>query len=315
MTGGATSLTETGRSSTRDMDVSVKVGGWLPHRLELMTGTGKTLQPTTMTATGDGTYVAQLDRLTQDTAYYVAADTGRSPRYLVHVNTAPQLHKLTMTMHPPAYAKQPDKTVELTAEGEISGLSNTQVDVSVESDRPLSEARLDIDRQGMPPLHLPLAPQTGDHTRATGRFRIERDGDFRIHLTGVQAEGSLQTPDAAKGKINLVRDETPLVTIVTPGQNVIAKPDMTVPLKVEAEDDIALQRLEMHQIVNKGHEQTEIIDLPTRPRQYVHAGRFDLSSTVCAPIAERYNLEFGFKPAVILNAPDKAARLPHLLRR
>ncbi len=289
--------------SGESLVVSVKVGGWLPHRLELMTGNGKTLQPTTMTATGDGTYVAQLDRLTQDTAYYVSADTGRSPRYLIHVNTAPQLHKLTVTMHPPTYAKQPDKTVELTPESEISGLSNTQVDVSVESDRPLTEARLDLDRQGMPPLHLPLAPQTGDPTRATGSFRIERDGDFRIHLTGVQAEGSLQTPDAAKGKINLVRDETPLVTIVTPGQNVIAKPDMTVPLKVEAEDDIALQRLEIHRVINKGHEQTETIDLPTRPRQYVHAGRFDLKAMHAKPgdVIEYYATAYDNDPQGVHN--------------
>ena len=290
--------------SGESLVVSVRVGGWLPHQLELMTGSGKTLQPTTLTATGDGTYVAQLDRLTQDTAYFVAADTGRSPRYLVHVNTAPQLHKLMVTLHPPAYAKQPDKTVELTAESEISGLSNTQVDVSVESDRPLTDALIDINRQGMPLLHLHLAPQAGSPTRATGSFHIERDGDFRVHLTGAQAEGSLQTPDAAKGKINLVRDETPLVTIVTPGQNVIAQPDMTVPLKVEAEDDIALQRLEMHRIVNKGKEQTETIDLPARPRQYVHAGAFDLKAVHAKPgdVIEYYATAYDNDPQGIHNS-------------
>ncbi len=283
--------------------VSVRVGGWLPRRLELMTGSGKTQQPVTLTATGDGTYAAQLDRLTQDTAYFVAADTGRSPRYLIHVNTAPALHKLTITTHPPAYAKQPDKTAELTEESEISGLFSTQVTVTVESDRPLTEAAFDINRQGMAPLHLHLLPKPDAPTQAVGSFRIERDGDFHVHLTGTSAEGSLQTPDAAKGKIVLLRDETPLVTIVTPGQNVIAKPDMTVPLKVEAEDDIALQRLEMHTIVNKGKEQVETTDLPTRPRRYVHSGKFDLKAMNAKPgdVIEYYSTAYDNDPQGVHN--------------
>lgn len=289
--------------SGESLVVGVQVGGWMPHRLELMTGSGKVVQPTSLTATGDGTYVAQLDRLTQDTAYYVSADTGRSARYLVHVNTAPRLHKISVTLHPPAYAKQPDKTLELTDESEISGLSNTKVDLNLESDRPLQEAELVIDRQGMPPLHLHLLPQSGDPNHVTGGFAIERDGEFHLHLIGASADGSLQTPDAAKGKINLVRDETPLVTIVTPGQNVIAKPDMTVPLKVEAEDDIALQRLEMHRIVNKGKEQTETVDLPAHPKRFVHSGGFDLKAMHAKPgdVIEYYGAAYDNDPQGIHN--------------
>lgn len=283
--------------------IQVRVGGWMPRRLELMTGSGKTLQPTALTATGDGTYTAQLDHLTQDTAYFVSADTGRSPRYLIHVNTAPKLQKLTLTLHPPAYAKQPAKTVELTEDGEIAGLANTQVDLDLESDRPLTTAQLDIDRQGMPPLHLQLVPQSGAPNHVTGRFAIERDGDFRLNLVGAPNEGSLQTPDAAKGKITLVRDETPLVTIVTPGQNVLAKPDMTVPLKVEAEDDIALQRLEMHRIYNKGQEQTDTFDLSNRPKAYIHAGHFDLKAMHAKPgdVIEYYAVAYDNDPQGIHN--------------
>ncbi len=289
--------------SGESLVIRVNVGGWLPRRLELMTGNGKTMQPTALTATGDGTYVAQLDRLTQDTSYFVSADTGRSPRYVLHVNTAPQLHKLTLILHPPAYAKQPDKTVEVAAEGEIAGLAGTQVSIDLESDRPISDAQFDIVRQGMPPLHLHLVPQTGTPTHATGSFPIERDGDFHLHLTGTPSEGSLQTPDAAKGKISLVRDETPLVTIVTPGQNVVAKPDMTVPLKVEAEDDIALQRLEIHRVFNKGKDQAETINLPTRPKQYVHSGSFDLKAMHAKPgdVIEYYATAYDNDPQGIHN--------------
>ena len=289
--------------SGESLVVSVRVGGWMPRRLELMTGNGKTMQPMALTSTGDGAYTAQLDRLTQDTAYFVSADTGRSPRYLIHVNTAPQRHTLTMTTHPPAYAKQPDKTVEIAAEGEVAGLATTKVDVRLETDRPIADAELDITRQGMPPLHLHLAPDTGNPTHAVGSFSIERDGDFHLHLTGTPAEGSLQTPDAAKGKITLVRDENPLVTIVTPGQNVIAKPDMSVPLKVEAEDDIALQRLEMHQIVNKGKETAQTIDLPDRPKQAVHSGKFDLKAMHAKPgdVIEYYATAYDNDPQGIHN--------------
>ena len=293
--------------SGESLVIRVHVGGWMPHRMELMTGTGETMQPMALTSTGDGNYTAQLDRLTQDTAYFVSADTGRSARYRVHVNTAPQLHKLTVTTHPPAYAKQPDKTVELVDENEISGLSGTKVDLNLDSDRPLTDAQLDITRQGMPPLHLHLVPQPGSPTHVTGSFTIERDGDFHLHLTGTPEEGSLQTPDVAKGKITLVRDETPLVTIVTPGQNVIAKPEMTVPLKVEAEDDIALQRLEMHQIFNKGKDQAQTIDLPAHPKEFVHSGSFDLKAMHAKPgdVIEYYATAYDNDPQGVHNTDSQ----------
>jgi hypothetical protein len=66
--------------------VTVRVGGLMPQRLELITGqAGEPDQTLPLTAVDAGVFEARLEGLTRDTWYCVAADTGRSARYLAQV--------------------------------------------------------------------------------------------------------------------------------------------------------------------------------------------------------------------------------------
>lgn len=288
--------------------VTVRIGGLQPHRLELLTGgAGTPAQPVPLTEVDSNVYTAQLEGLSRDTWYYAAADTGRSARYWVRVDTAPVVRKVQVTYHPPAYTRRPDSTVDLAADGAIQGLAGTRIELEVEADRALSGGEVAIGRDGMTGLRLHLTPKTNASTQATGAFTIERAGDFRIDLQGIPADGGLTTPNAAHGKIVLQRDETPLVTITAPGQNILARTDMVVPLRVEAADDIALQRLEMHRIVNRGRDTAKVIPLPDRPREYTYTDRIDLKALHAKPgdVIEYYATGYDNDPQGVHNTDSE----------
>jgi hypothetical protein len=283
--------------------VMVRVGGLQPQRLDLATGAqGDSGQSIPLTATDTGVYSAQLENLTRDTWYMAVADTGRSVRYWVHIDRNPRLRKLVVTYHPPAYTHRPDETIELGSNAEIHGLAGTKVDLDVEADQPLAAVNLALDRNGMPGLRLRLTPRRDAPTHAAASFTIERDGSFQIGLTA--AANSLQTPDAARGKVTLQHDETPLVAITMPGQNVLARADMTVPLHIEAEDDIAVQRLELHRVVNRGQDTAQVFSVPNPARAVEQAALLDLKAMHAKPgdVIEYYATAYDNDPQGIHNA-------------
>lgn len=284
--------------------VTVKVSGLMPHRLELMAGTGATGQPLLLSESEPGVYTARMESLTHDTWYYAGADTGRSRRYTVQVSQEPLVRKLTVTYHPPTYTHRPPVTEDLTPQPEIKGLPGARVELEVEADRPLAGGTLAITRIGMSALNLSLAPRPGMTNRAVAAFAVERDGDFNITLTGTPAEGSLQKHNAAAGKITLLHDQTPQVIITAPGRNVIARQDMVVPLRVEAEDDIAVKRLEMHQIFNRGSDTARTIDVPGENREFVYTDRFDLKALHTKPgdVLEYYATVYDNDPTGVHNS-------------
>ncbi|HZT41439.1 MAG TPA: hypothetical protein VFA07_04590 [Chthonomonadaceae bacterium] len=288
--------------------VTVHVGGLLPHRLELVAGmAGVPQQSVPLTETDLNTYTASLDGLQRDTWYYVAADTGRSARCWVHVDTAPHLRKLTATFHPPAYTRRPDTTADIPLGGPIQGLSTTRGDLHVDADHPLAGGEIAIRRNGMPDLRVRLVPERDTPNRADGAFAIERDGEYRISLKGTAAEGGMATPDAGRGKIVLLHDETPVVTVTAPGRNLLARANMTVPLQVDAEDDIALQRLEIHQVVNRGKDTAQTINLPDRPRATAYTSRLDLKAMHAKPgdVIEYYATAYDNDPQGVHNADSQ----------
>jgi len=288
--------------SGEGLTLSVRVGGLLPKRLELLSGgAGEAGQSTPLIATDNGLYTAQLEHLTRDTWYAVVADTGRTARYWARVDLAPRLRRLSLTYRPPAYTRRPESTTELGLEGEIRGLAGTQVALEVESDQPLAGGELRLGRADMPPMQLRLAPQPNAPTRAAVAFTLERDGDFQLSLTG--ADTGLQTPDAAHGKVTLLRDEKPLVAITVPGQNILAKADMTVPLHIEAEDDVALQRLELHRVINRGKETAQTYAVPGQSREFTQTERVDLKALRAKPgdVIEYYATAYDNDPQGIHN--------------
>src|SRR5204863_372585 len=110
-------------------------------------------------------------------------------------------------------------------------------------------------------------------------FTLHHGGTFRIDL---ESADGLRARNAAHGKLILLRDEKPVVSISQPGMNALATPAMKIPLRVEAEDDIGIQRIELHRIVNDGTDFAAPIQATAGPHVDA-AGRMDLSQLNAKP--------------------------------
>ncbi|HXG23333.1 MAG TPA: hypothetical protein VNJ09_02165 [Chthonomonadales bacterium] len=243
--------------------IRVHVEGLQPDSLTLVTGTGRGRERQTPLFVADrGAYMQTLENLTTDTWYYVRANTGRSARYLIQVDQAPEVRRVTVTLYHPTYTKRPPETVKLGPEG-IAGLYGTKVELVVEGTRPLAGGKLALAYPGAPEESVALTPRKDKPGQVGGSFTIRRGGRYRLDLT---ATDGLTTRDAARGELKLLRDEKPLVYLTAPGRNAVVTPGMAVPIRVEAEDDVGLQRIELHRIVNNLADNVQIYPMQNSPR-------------------------------------------------
>lgn len=226
--------------------IMVKVGGLAPESLSLVVRDRAGERVTPLIADDPATYSQTLEALTDDSSYYIRADTGRSNRYRIHVDRAPEVRAIKATLTPPAYAGK-ERTTEIIGKRGIAGLNGTVAELEIEATRPLQSGRLTITAEDGSTSESPLIADPARPEISRARFIITRDAAYRIDLRS--ADG-LERRDAARGRIALHRDEKPLVYLTAPRQNAVVSPDMRIAIRAEAEDDVALRRIEVHRIVN-----------------------------------------------------------------
>lgn len=90
------------------LTVTVRVGGRMPHRMDLETGTaGDPSQTAPMGEAEDGVYTADLTNLTRDTWFRASADTGESIRYWARVDS-PRMPRPSPNAAPPKAGQKSD---------------------------------------------------------------------------------------------------------------------------------------------------------------------------------------------------------------
>jgi hypothetical protein len=262
------------------IEISLTTSGVQPSSVSLVTAPrGAAEQSTPMFARQEGGYNLALEDIRADTDYYVRANTGRSERYHITVDQAPKLKEAKVTLTAPAYTKRQPETSKLGADG-IQALYGTQIRIEVESTQPLSGSELVLTVPSAPEEHIALATDLKTQTRAAGQFTLRRAGAFRIDLRGATG---LLTASALTGKLELLRDENPIVYMTIPGQNAVVTPDMAVTLTAEAEDDVGVQKMELHRIVNEIADSQVPFTIPPGQRQAEASVRIDLKELGARP--------------------------------
>src|SRR4029077_4103493 len=93
-----------------------------------------------------------------------------------------------------------------------------------------------------------LAPQPDGSL--SGSFTIDKQGFYRIELTGPHGEKVDATPQYT---IDVVDDQAPSVSFVKPGRDTQASPVEEVFLEAKAADDYGIRQLQLTYSVNGGH--------------------------------------------------------------
>ena len=161
--------------------------------------------------------------------YLVEIGGTESAWYHVEVTERPAVKSIALRYDYPQYTGLAHSVIA-DADGNISAVRGTKVDLYVTSTRPLAAGYLDFG-DGRADLLV-----SGDEYRREAEFTLTRDCRYRIFL----ADPAGNSGSSAAYAVKAVEDEPPQVTITLPGRDTSAASGSSVSFAVEATDDYAL---------------------------------------------------------------------------
>jgi hypothetical protein len=193
---------------------------------------------------GSSTYEFLFSALAENVEYYVEAGAVQSKHYNLHVIDLPSIQKIRVTYHYPAWSGMKDVTED--PGGDVRAVEGTDAEIAVQTDKPLNKGiiMLSDDKQ--------IAFQSGAGNWLTAHLPVEKDGMY--HIAAIeQGENVRMSEDFF---IEARKDSPPSVKITRPGRDAKVNPIEEVTVEVSAEDDFALNEVNLHYSVNGGQEKT-----------------------------------------------------------
>ncbi len=217
----------------------------------------------------DGTWRATIANITSGSEYYVRAGRARSSRYRIGVITVPKIEEVKFRITPPAYTRGATYEGSLP-QGGLAGLPGTQVQVTVQSNRPLKRGWL-LYTVGESTREIALVPDQVNPTIVRGEVELDADGNMEIHVIDTDEQKSRETFSTP---VVLLDDERPFVRLMQPRELSFATPTAVMPVVIAAEDDYGISRLQLFRNLNDSrHLPMDVAvtdEPPTRRQQVVH---------------------------------------------
>ena len=262
------------------LTITVKLSGRMPDGASLMTQSqGKDWHRIAMDSEAQDSYSVKLDSLRDDTLFYVQASTGRSAQYKITVTRPPAIQSLHAVYTYLKYTAKPPAT-ELVGQAGLHGLSGTAVVLQINANRDLSGGQLTIKTADGQSQTIPVEVSSKTNASATVPLTLIQPGEFHLSLTS--GDGQINA-DAAHGKIVIEKDQNPSVWFTFPAQDLIVTPEMTVPLKLQAEDDNGVQTVQVHRIINDLSDSPHISQLSIPVKKVNETVEMDLKSLGVRP--------------------------------
>lgn len=171
--------------------------------------------------------------------YYVEAAGVRSKQYRMNVVDLPEVKKLRVTYHYPAWTALKDAVED--PGGDLRAVEGTEAEVRVMTDQPISSGMLLLDDGTKIELRDGVA-----------RVPMQKDGAYHVATT----EQGDQVRLSDDFFIEVRKAMPPNVRVVRPGRDAKPNPIEEVTITVQADDDFALRGMDLHYSVNGGPEKT-----------------------------------------------------------
>ena len=184
--------------------------------------------------------------------YYVTAGGIRSEEFEVNVVQMPHVEHIKLTYHYPGWTGM--KPLIEDPGGDIRAVAGTEVEVEIETDKPLAEGILRVNGEES----IRLEP---DGLRTTGRLKVGQQGEYFVAAM-YRGEIVRLTQDFF---ISVVPDEKPVVKFLRPGRDSKATSIEEVVTEFQARDDFGLRSFDLYYSVNGGEVRKEpLLDLRGR---------------------------------------------------
>ncbi len=184
--------------------------------------------------------------------YYVTAGGIRSEEFEVNVVQMPHVEHIKLTYHYPGWTGM--KPLIEDPGGDMRAVAGTEVEVEIETDKPLAEGILRVNGEES----IRLEP---DGLRTTGRLKVGKQGEYFVAAM-YRGEIVRLTQDFF---ISVVPDEKPVVKFLRPGRDSKATSIEEVVTEFQARDDFGLRSFDLYYSVNGGEVRKEpLLDLRGR---------------------------------------------------
>lgn len=172
----------------------------------------------------------------------IASDTAR-----VRVKARPFIKELQVRWTPPAYANQPPGSA-VEKRGDVSALKGSRVNISLEADRDLAVAQLRLVSDARPD-QPDSAQMEVNGEAASAQFTLMESGHYNILLKDRDGIAGAAPVDYS---LWTILDEPPVIEIIYPPGDAEINQSMIIPIKGQARDDFAVQRVRLGYKIIKG---------------------------------------------------------------
>jgi hypothetical protein len=199
----------------------------------------------TLTANAAGLFTHQFSSLKSTTTYFVKAGDIVSDEYILSVIDRPMVKLLRLTLDFPAYAKLPSRQLDDNV-GDVTALRGTRVAFTIESNKPLAEARLLFDDSTSTLLAV-------NGSKAAGTLALMKERRYTIHL---KDEEGIPSADPIEYSLKLVPDAYPTAKIVFPGANMDIAENAQLNMLYHIADDYGFTSLRLaYRLIHSRYEQ------------------------------------------------------------
>src|SRR5262245_2578572 len=206
-------------------------------------------------------FEGMLFHLDKPTDYYVESNGVISKTFTLAVVDLPTVKQLDLEYVFPSYTGLPPRKVE--DGGDVAAIRGTIVQLHITPTMAAPSGRILLNDGASAPL------TTESDGSLTGSFKIDRQGFYRIELTGPHAEKVDASPQYT---IDVIDDQAPAVHFTKPGRDTQATPVEELFLEARADDDYGVKSLQLFYSVNGGPSKTISLFGGGKPMPEVSAG-------------------------------------------
>lgn len=170
--------------------------------------------------------------------------TSLSKQARINVVLTPKLEKAFVQITPPAYTGAKAEKKPYNFKG-LQALAGSEVQFRLESNRPLREGSVELNRGEQGVQRFPMHKQADNEV--TGSLVAANSGRLRFSI--VDAAG-LPSQDAWEGALTVTHDLPPEVRITEPENDSFVAMDFKLQVQVQANDDYGLRSIRNHRGLN-----------------------------------------------------------------
>lgn len=225
------------------------------------------------------TWHARFDNLQEDLRFRVQIAAGYSQWQNLRLTPVPRITAAVARLEPPPYTGRVAHEQPLAGAAAIRGLRGTTVTLTVASNRPLASGEITFtaDSAAAP---LVMSPVSGSPGKVAASFSLDRSG--KVAATVTSADG-LRSRNRLEADLQPIDDTAPTVTFEEPGQDAYALEGTNIPLRVRAEDDVAVCSVQLRYSI-AGRNETIVVATDPPSGAVVHGGvPLDLSALRAKP--------------------------------